>query len=133
MKGLAALLLLVVASTHYGYDLLAAGYSDTAAAAKAWFYVLRGVAGVVLFAVIWALAYQRWGRAALIVALPCAWGLAEEGQTAICRLSRPIAEFPGHDLFVGLCGSDLYWLGVVAAAVIGGLILDKREGSHGLE
>lgn len=133
MKALAALLLLVVAVTHYGYDLLAAGYADAQAAAKAWFYILRGAGGVVLFAVVLLQAWRRWGRAALIVALPCIWGMVEEGQTAACRLGRPIAEAPGHELFSGLCGSDWYWLGVVAAAVIGGMILDYRGRDHGLE
>lgn len=127
MRALAALILLVVAVTHYGHDLLATGYTSAPAASKAWFYILRGAAGVVLFAVIAALAYQRWGRKSLLILIPCVWGMAEEGQTAICRLSRPIAEAPSHELFSGLCGSDWYWLGVIAAAVIAGMILDFRE------
>ena len=127
MKSLAAILLLVVALVHYGYDLIAIGYENATQAAKAWFYILRGAEGAVLFAVIAALAHQRWGRRSWVVALPCIWGMAEEAQTSICRLGKPTTESPRNELFSGLCGSEWYWLGLAAVAVIGGLILDFRE------
>lgn len=114
MSALAALLLLLVGATHYGYDLIALAYGGAPAVAKAWFYILRGVEGLALFAVV-AVAYRRH-RAVLAV---CLLGMVEEGQTAACRMSQPIGDLPAYlPAFEGLCGPAWYWVGLCALGLV---------------
>ncbi len=40
---LAVSLLALVAATHFGYDWLAMAYEQRDAAARAWFYIARGI------------------------------------------------------------------------------------------
>lgn len=121
---LAGALLLLVVMTHYAADHLGQAYADPGAASRAWFYILRGVEGVALFAVIACLARNRW------VTAVCLFGLFEESQTAVCRAARPIAERPAVELFQGLCGGPWYGVGLLVAALIAASLLDKlREGS----
>lgn len=123
---LAALLLFTVAACHYGYDPLAKLFGGTGYAARNLFYVLRGIEGVVLFYLIGVLAKHP------LVWVVCAWGLIEEGQTAACRIAKGIGEKNNqYEQFSGLCGTDMYWLGLVAALVIGAFILDR--GNHELD
>lgn len=106
MKGLASLLLVLVAFTHYAPDLLASFYSDPQRAARALFYVARGIEGTVLWCVLWwVLTPYRirstagsWG-----VAVACYWGAFEEAQTAICRLAVGIERAPSPTLYAGMC------------------------------
>lgn len=112
MRRLAILLLLCVAATHFGYDLIALAYTEQAAAAKAWFYMLRGLEGVVLFGVIAALSKS------IAVTLVCALGAWEEGLTVACRASKPIGDALGYAPFVGLCGRDWYWIGLAALGLV---------------
>lgn len=102
---LAIPLLLVVAVTHFGYELLALGYDQREAAAKAWFYMLRGVEGVALFGAIAAVYRQR-----AVIAV-CLLGMFEEGMTTACRASKPIGGVIGYEPFSGLCGPEWYRLG----------------------
>jgi hypothetical protein len=121
---LAVLLLVLVVACHFGGDLIAAGYDQPQAASKALFYILRGIEGTALFAVIASLARHRWVTAA------CLFGMFEESQTAICRAARPIAERPAVELFQGLCGEPWYGVGLFVAALIAVSLLDRlREGS----
>lgn len=123
MKRLAVPLLVVVAATHFGYDVLALAYQQQEAAARAWFYVLRGLEGFVLFAVI---AAQTRERALFAV---CLLGMSEESLTAACRVSRPIGEIPGYEPFVGLCGRGWYFAGVIALGLLAlGLAYDLGRG-----
>lgn len=119
---LAAIILCMVAFTHYGYDHLAALYPEPARVTGALFYVLRGLEGVALFLVVGLLSRSWWVVAA------CLWGAVEEGQTAVCRLAAGIDVKPSVPLFSGLCGQDAYWLGIVVAAVIAIAMLDKFTG-----
>lgn len=112
MKRLAVPLLLAVAVTHFGYELIALAYTEQAAAAKAWFYMLRGLEGVVLFGAIAALSKS------LAVTLVCALGIWEEGLTVACRASKPIGEALGYAPFVGLCGREWYWIGLAALGLV---------------
>ena len=95
---LAIALLALLVCCHFGGDHLAKGYADPVAASKALFYILRGIEGVALFAVISILARNRW------VFSVCCFGMLEEGETAICRAAKPIAERPAVELSHGLCG-----------------------------
>lgn len=97
---LATGLLLVVLLTHYGYPVLAHAHPDPATAARAWFYVLRGVEGAVLFAVLGVLLKANEGAAVV-----CWWGCVEESQTAVCRLSSGIDNPVTPELMQGLCGA----------------------------
>lgn len=112
MNKLAVPLLLLVAATHFGYELLALGYEQRAAAAKAWFYVLRGVEGFFLFAIVASLIRSR------AVVVICLLGMSEESLTAVCRVSRPIGEAPGYAPFVGLCGDGWYFAGLIALGIV---------------
>jgi hypothetical protein len=109
---LAAALLLMIGVTHYGYDLLAHGHADQAQAARAWFYTLRGMEGAALLLVVWALVRRP------LVGAVCLWGACEEAQTAVCRVAHGIGDLPPYEPFVGLCGVEMYWLGIAAAAVL---------------
>lgn len=111
MIRLAALLLLAIGVTHFGYELIAKLYQDPGAS-KAWFYILRGMEGAFLYAVVMVLANSR------AVAAVCSLGMIEEGLTAACRLSKPIGEVPAHIPFQGLCGEGWYTSGLIALAVV---------------
>ena len=119
---LAAIILCMVAFTHYGYDPLASFYADHERAGRAIFYVLRGLEGVALFLVVGLLSRSS------AVALACLWGAVEEGQTAVCRLAAGLEAAPAVPAFSGLCGQDAYWLGIGIAAVIAVMFLDKIRG-----
>lgn len=112
---LAALLLLTVAITHYGVDPLCALVPEWAHAAKALFYVFRGAEGAILFAVIGVLRPILWPV--------CAWGLVEEGETAVCRFAAgPLNVPPPAAPWIGLCGEavhlPIYMLGIVYLAIL---------------
>lgn len=118
---LAAALLLLVALTHFAYDHIAQAYGDPPAAARAWFYLLRGIEGAGLFAVIACLARNRW------VLAVCCLGMFEESQTSICRAARPIAERPAVELFQGLCGEPWYGAGLFLAALVAASLIDRMR------
>lgn len=109
---LACAMLLLVGVTHYGYELIAMGYGNPAAAAKAWFYMLRGVEGVGLFAIVAALARSR------AVMAVCLLGMSEEGMTTACRASKPIGEVPGYAPLTGLCGQEWFTSGLIALGFV---------------
>lgn len=86
----------VLALTHYGYPLFAEGTDDPQAWASWWFYVFRGIEGVVLFYLL--SGFVERNRLALTV---CWLGMYEEGQTAICGLvAMPDTYVP---VWSGLC------------------------------
>lgn len=109
---LAVPLLLLVAVTHFGYELLALGYDQREAAAKAWFYMLRGVEGVALFGIVAALSRHR------AVIFVCVLGMLEEGMTTACRASKPIGGVLGYEPFSGLCGPGWYQFGLGLVALV---------------
>lgn len=120
---LAVMLLLLVAITHFGYELIALGYEQRDAAARAWFYILRGVEGAALFGVIASLVRSR---AVLAV---CILGLSEESMTAACRASKPIGESLGYEPFAGLCGLEWYFAGLIALGLLAlGIAYDLGRG-----
>lgn len=109
---LAAVLLLLVAMTHYLYAPLATLYPDADRAARALFYVARGIEGLALFGLVGVLARQP------LVWAVCLWGAVEEGQTAVCRLAAGVGGRAGAELFSGLCGPVWYGLGLVAGLAL---------------
>lgn len=119
---LAAIILCMVAFTHYGYEHFATLYPEPTRVTGSLFYIARGLEGAALFAVVGLLSRSWWVVAA------CLWGAAEEGQTAVCRLAAGIDVKPVVPLFNGLCGQDAYWLGIGVAAVIAIAMLDKFAG-----
>jgi len=120
---LAAILLALIAGTHYTSDLLSMGYENQAQASRIIFYVLRGLEGAALFCVCGILARHS------AVSAVCMWGFIEEAQTAGCQLAHGIMTTP-YKAFSGLCGVDAYWLGIVVAAVIAIAMLDKFTGER---
>lgn len=120
---LAVSLLLLVAVTHYGYDLIALAYPQRDAAAKAWFYIARGIEGAALFGVIAATARSR------ALAAVCILGLTEESLTAGCRASKPIGGLLGYEPFSGLCGQGWYFAGLIALGLVAlGIAYDLGRG-----
>ena len=103
---IAVLLLALIGVAHYAPDWIATAYEQQDAAARAWFYMLRGVEGVALFALVAALSKH------IAVIAVCVLGMFEEGMTTACRASKPIGGFLGYEPFSGLCGKEWYWLGL---------------------
>jgi len=99
-------LLAIVLVTHYGYYLCA-----TPTQAEAVFYVLRGIEGALLFAIIGA------SSKSMIMSAACWLGVFEESQTAVCGMTGYGIEVP---LASGLCIEQYgYWpYAVVAASAI---------------
>ena len=133
---LTAVLLLAVAVPHYAYEPLASAWPDPVRAARAWFYVLRGFSGAVLFATIAVLAGMLARRWIWPVVLVCVWGFMEEAETGICRLGLGIGSTAPDVRWHGLCdaltGLPMYWMGVAALGVFGVLIAMKlREKPDG--
>lgn len=122
---LAALLLALIAATHYGYPILASHYANPEEASRVWFYVLRGLEGTALFVLVGLLARRS------LVWLVCIWGAVEEGQTAACQLAIGIETAPTHALFEGICGHGYYAVGLAAIAILAVKILDKG-GQNGM-
>lgn len=118
---LAAILIAVIAITHYGYDPLASLYKDEQAAARALFYILRGFEGAALFGIIGLLA-----RRPLVLTI-CVWGAFEEAQTGVCRLARGIESLQSVEIFEGLCGRPMYTIGLMIAAALSVHYLDRRQ------
>lgn len=134
MIGLPSLLLVLVVVTHYSYELLATMYSDQQAAAKAWFYILRGVEGCLLFAVIWTLCPRKPRAAFVGASIACAWGMLEEAQTAACRIAMPIANIASAPAFRGLCdvvtGWPIYAATMFAALVVASLAQESGDATQ---
>ena len=103
MRGLPTLLLVMIVGTHYTYDIIAMYYTDPHAAARAVFYVLRGIEGSILFLIVWALTPFRPLYLRLPISILCAWGALEEAQTAVCRLSVGIENNINTGQYHGLC------------------------------
>lgn len=128
----AAWLLLLVAAVHVGYEPLAAwAYPHGgAAAAKALFYILRGVEGAVLWLVVLAWAPER--PPALVVA--CVWGAVESAQAAACRLALPVGgAAPVAPAWGGVCdlAAGVPVAGVTALAVLAALsVVQEMQGGH---
>lgn len=123
---LAIALLALVGAVHFGYDWIALAYQDHGAAAKAWFYMARGLEGVALFAVVAALTRHRG-----VIAV-CLLGMFEEGMTTACRASKPIGGVLGYEPFSGLCGPEWYRLGLGLLGLIAlGLAYEIGRSRHG--
>lgn len=117
---LAITLLVTLFVTHYAGDLIAGLYANPGAAAKAWDYILVGAGFAVVLFVLGVLARNALAWPVVV------WGMAEAGQRSVCRLARPIGGDPPEvAMFSGLCGVELYWLGLFAAAAIAFKMLDK--------
>lgn len=112
-------MLALVALVHYGYDPIATLLPGVSPAAL--FYVLRGVEGAILFAVVLTQA------SSLPLALVAGWGMIEEFQTAACRLSADMGTAPAVVAFSGLCGPWAYALGIVVIAALAAVV--AREAS----
>jgi len=114
-------LLLLVAAVHFGYEPLASLYPDRAAAARAIFYIARGIEGAALYLVIWAICEHS-----IALGVACFWGVFESSQTAVCRAVVGVdRSAPMPEAFSGLCdslvGAPVYSvtaLTVLAAAAI---------------
>jgi hypothetical protein len=109
VNGLPYLLLTLVTVRHYGADFLALLYEHPEAARRALFYVLGGIEGAVLFAVVWSLCPRRPQWLRLSVAMTCAWGFLEESQVAVCRLARGIEQPASAPMWQGICDSFTGW------------------------
>lgn len=117
---LAVGLLLLVALTHYGYEPIAALWPGNVAGAV--FYILRGIEGAGLFALLVAHPHYGWP-----VQLVAAWGFVEEAQTAICRIGKGVMTAPAVEPYQGLCGWPAYSIGVILMAAIAAVLVSARR------
>lgn len=126
MNKLAPLLFVAVVITHYAYEPLAAFYPDPAQAARAIFYVVRGVEATILYAVVWCLTPRS-----AAVGLACAWGMLESSQTAVCRAALGIGSSVEVAAYRGLCdvvtGLPVYGLTALAALVVASFAQEKNH------
>lgn len=107
------LLFAMVLLTHYGAAPLAELSPNPPGAVRAWFYILRGFEGVFLFGAILALldVIHRAGvlripaYARFLCFGSCAWGMLEEGETAVCRLAIGVNDKTPSLVWSGLCDS----------------------------
>lgn len=124
---LVALLLLLLAFKHYGYEPAAALYQEREHAARALFYVFTGLTGIAVLAVVlglgWDRVTKRWRIPLLGV---CGWWAIEEGQTAVCRVAHGIGEVPGYVPFEGLCGKGWYAIGLFLVTLLAAYVLLKH-------
>ena len=124
--GLAALLLVTTFGMHYLPSILATGYADKTAAAKALEYIASGVGGAVSFCILGILA-----RSPLVWAV-CFWAMVEGAEKSVCRLAKPIGGAPPSAApFAGLCGQEFFFLGIFAALALALTLLDKQRGNDG--
>lgn len=111
----AAIVLLAVILTHYGYQWVAAGLDEPEKWASWWFYIFRGVEGALLF---YLLSATFAGPSKWIGAAACWLGMWEETQTAVCGAasiySGPVP------LWSGLC---LERFGPGIAIILGAIAL----------
>lgn len=125
---LAVTLLVIFFGMFYLPSIIATGYAEQTAAAKAWQYILAGVG---IFCCVGLLGLLARSAVVWPVVL---WGMAEGAQQAACRLAKPIGgEPPSAPPFSGLCGTDFYWLGIFAALCIAVSLADKLRGKHGVD
>ena len=127
----AALLLLVVV-VHFRYAALAEWLHPLQAdyAARALFYVLRGVEGAVVFAVLLLLAPPS-----LLLRMACVVGMLAEGGTALCRAAWPLNQpLPPGANAGGLCDAatrepiTALLAGAIACALL--LVNNKKGPGH---
>lgn len=127
-----SLLLVMVAVTHYGYQPLADFYADTDKAARAIFYVLRGIEGCALYALVWWLAPKSGAGFRVGLAIACAWGMLESAQTSVCRIAAGIGQSVAPPAYHGLCdvvtGLPIYGMTALVALVVACF---AQETNHG--
>jgi hypothetical protein len=122
--GLPSLLLLIVAVTHMGYDLIGSYYPDPAAASRAWASVLRAFPeATLLWLTVWLLIPWKPVVPRLAGSAVCAWGALESFQIAACRLQFPMGKYaPTVKPYTGLCdlvtGWPIYMLTIALVLVI---------------
>lgn len=116
-----AAIILLVALTHYGYPFLAMMYAKPDAAARAWFYALRGMEGAVLFSFV-ALMFRH----VYAIAAASWWGFAEEAQTSLCRLAHPMDQPVQAPLVGGLCATLGFPTWEVALGLMLGILVGNR-------
>jgi hypothetical protein len=123
---LTAALLMIVFGMHYLGYIIATGYENQVAAARAWEYVLGGAGGALVLLAVGLLARRP------VVWAVCLWGAIEDGMQSACRLAHPMnARPPTTETFSGLCGDpDWYRMGLIAAAVIA-VFISSREKNDG--
>lgn len=119
MKSLAALFA-VIAVTHLSYDPL----SMIVGSPQEWFYILRGVEGATVFALL------AKAQASILWGLVCLWGAMENSLTAICGVGYMVsATEPGR--FAGLCdtqtGLPLYVLSLGIALALAAFIQERAN------
>lgn len=108
MKSIIALAAVLLA--HYGYEFIASGANESA-----WyFYIFRGVEGVVLCWLLLPLFQNMKGWQRTLGVFAVYLGIFEEGQTAICGASGMGLDVPyGSSLCVERFGA-LPYLAVIA-------------------
>jgi hypothetical protein len=117
----AFVLFAITLGTHYGYEPLTV--LTGLGTPGRWFYLLRGIEGMMLFIVLMSLIPRFYLDARSV----CAWGAVEEAQTAAGRLiwglSRPAP--PDRSLFDAITGLPVYTLSLLAVLWV--LVLSTKD------
>lgn len=115
---LAFALFSVVLATHYGYEPAA----EIVAKASTWFYIFRGLEGMVIFLAMMALIPRQYLDARAV----CAWGAIEEALTSACRLGVGVTNPPSsRSQCDAITGLPIYSLTLVAVLWV--LVLSTKE------
>lgn len=131
---LPALLLVMVAITHLGYDLIGSFYTDPARAATAWHHVLRAFPEATwLYLIVWLLLPWQPVPARIAGSAACAWGAIESFQIAACRLQFPMGVPPPRTpLYGGLCEIATGWpIYMTTLVIVLTVCLLSRSTRHG--
>lgn len=115
-----AILFAVIAVTHLAYDPL----SMIVGSPQEWFYILRGVEGATVFALL------AKAQASLLWGIVCLWGALESSLTAICGVGYMVSPTTLAK-FSGLCdaqtGLPLSLLTVAVALVLAAFIQEQAH------
>lgn len=115
-----AALLIVVAVTHFGTELIARQFGADRAAL---FYVARGVEGVFLFGLLL--------RHSPLVAAVAAWGMIEEGMTSVCGalyIAKPAEPEPLQGLCDARLGMPVFtYAGLICALLLAASVAVRRS------
>lgn len=113
-----AALFAVIAVTHLAYDPL----SMIGGSPQEWFYILRGVEGATVFALL------AKAQASLMWGIVCLWGAFENSLTAVCGVGYMVSPTTPAQ-FSGLCdaqtGLPMSLLTVVVALVLAAFIQEQ--------
>lgn len=106
---------------YYGYYGVADLSSDSERMARWWFYIYRGVCGVVIFYILIEVFSERKGILPMLAVYACMVGFLQEAECAVCGMAT-IGNDKLISIWSGLCldkfGKGPYLLGLALALTV---------------